>query len=162
MDLVSIFNSIRDIPYRIPLRWNEEDNCCSGKHEKLFKLLIKKDCKVRYRVCVFLWGELNLPPDLEKIPHDNDCTHTYLEINIGGDWKILDATWDKNLKRLFHINEWDGKSNTELAVKPIRIFSPEKSLEIVKNQNREIIEKDLKVNMKFYKGFNDWLEKNRK
>ena len=160
MELISLFNSIRDIPYKIPLQWGDEDNCCSGKHEKLFNLL-KKEYEVRYRVCVFLWSDLNLPSELEKIPHDNDCTHVYLEIKIDGNWKILDATWDKGLKNLFHINEWDGKFDTEIAVKPTKIFTPQKSLEIVNNQSEEGINKDLEINGKFYKGFNEWLAKNR-
>lgn len=161
MDLVSLFNSIRDIPYKIPLKWSEEDNCCSGKHEKLFNLLIKNGYDVRYRVCVFLWSSLNLPRELEKIFHENDCTHTYLEIKIGGIWKILDATWDSGLKGLFNINQWDGKSNTMIAVKPIKIFTPKKSLEIVNNQSEEVIEKDLQINGQFYKALNVWLEENR-
>ena len=161
MDLILAFNSIRDIPYKIPLSSDEVDACCSGKHEKLFKLLIDRGYKVRYRVCAFVWSSLNLPSELEKIPHDDYCTHIYLEINLGGKWEILDATWDKGLKRIFHVNEWDGKSDTEIAVKPIKIFSPQKSLKIVKDQNKEANEKDLEINGKFYKGFNEWLEKNR-
>ncbi|MFA5188126.1 MAG: hypothetical protein WC460_02045 [Patescibacteria group bacterium] len=161
MDLISLFTSIRDIPYKIPLQWNEENNCCSGKHEKLLNLLTENSYEARYRVCVFLWSELNLPAELKKIPHDDDCTHSYLEIKIDGNWKILDATWDKGLKNLFHINEWDGKSDTEIAVKPTKIFTPQKSLEIVNNQSKEVINKDLKINGKFYKGFNEWLAKNR-
>ncbi len=159
---IIIFNSIRDIPYRIPLKWKEEDNCCSGKHERLFKLLTERSYKVRHRVCVFSWSSLGLPPELEKIPHDDDCTHSYLEINIKGKWKVLDATWDKGLKNIFHVNEWDGKSGTEIAVKPIKIFSPRKSLEIINDQNKEVIEKDLKINCKFYRGFNEWLNMCRK
>jgi hypothetical protein len=162
MNLISIFESIRDIPYKIPLNWGEEDNCCSGKHEKLLNILKKKGFKVRYRVCVFFWSSLDLPTELEKIPHDDNCTHTYLEIKIGNDWKILDATWDTGLSKLFHINKWDGKSNTEIAVKPTKIFTPQKSLEIVKNQNEKLINKDLKINGEFYGCFNEWLDKNRK
>jgi len=162
MDLISIFNSIRDIPYSIPLTWEEEDNCCSGKHEKLLNLLKKEGYEVRYRVCAFLWSSLNLPPELESIPHDKDCTHTYLEININGDWKILDATWDKGVKNILQVNEWDGKSDTKIGVKSIKIFTPQKSLEIVNNQNEELINKDLEINGEFYKGFNEWLVKNRK
>lgn len=162
MNLISLFNSIRDIPYRIALNWGEESNDCGGKHEKLFNLLTKEGREARYRVCAFLWSSLNLPPELESTPHDNDCTHTYLEIKINGGWKILDATWDKGLKNLFQINEWAGKSATAIAVKPIKIFTPRKSLEIVKGQNEEVIKKDLQVNGEFYKKFNEWLEKNRK
>ena len=162
MDLISAFNSVRDIPYRIPLKWRQKDDCCSGKHKKLFNLFTRMGYPVRYRVCVFLWSNLNLPSELKKIPHDDDCTHVYLEINIKGKWKILDATWDKGLKNIFHVNEWDGKSDTEIAVKPIKIFTPQKSLKIASNQNKETIDNDLKINGDFYKSFNEWLEKMRK
>ena len=162
MDLISVFYSVRDIPYRIPLKWEDEDNCCSGKHEKLYNLLTKNGYKVRYRVCVFLWKSLDIPSDLEKIPHGEDCTHTYLEMELDGKWIVLDATWDIGLKDLFHVNFWDGKTDTKIAVKPIKIFSPQKSSDIVKSQDKEVIEKDLAINGKFYKVFNDWLERNRK
>lgn len=126
MDLISSFNSIRDIPYRIPLKWGEKDDCCSGKHEKLFNILTKEGYEVRYRVCAFLWSSLNLPKELENTPHDNECTHIYLEIKVNGKWKVLDATWDSGLRVFFHVNEWDGKSGTEVAVKPTKIFTPKK------------------------------------
>lgn len=161
MDLIFTFNSIRDIPYKILLKGGDEDNCCSGKHQKLFNLLKNEGYKVRYRVCVFLWSSLNLPSELAKVPHDDDCTHTYLEIELNNTWKILDVTWDKQLNHLFPINEWDGKSDTKIAVKPTRIFNPQKSLEIVSNQNIEKITKDLEINGEFYNRFNKWLEKNR-
>ena len=74
----------------------------------------------------------------------------------------MDATWDKGLKGLFHVNEWDGKNDTEIAVKPMRIFDPEKSLEIVERQDENLIKKDLEINGKFYKAFDEWLERNRK
>jgi len=161
MNKIEIFNKIRDIPYRIPLKWGEEDNCCSGKSEKLFDLLTKEGYEVRYRVCVFLWESIKLPEELQKISHDKDCTHTFLEIKIDGEWKVLDSSWDKGLKNLFHVNEWDGKSDTQTAVKPIKILSPEKSLEIVNEQDEEVVTKDLEINGEFYKAFNEWLEKNR-
>ena len=162
MDLISIFNSVRDIPYRIPLKWDEEDTCCTGKCKKLLKLLKEKGYEVRYRVCCFLWSSLNLSSELAKIPHDDKSTHAYLEIKIDDGWKILDATWDNKLETIFDVNEWDGKSNTEIAVKSTKIFTPQKSLEIMNNQDEEVTNKDLEINGKFYKGFNEWLDKNRK
>jgi len=162
MDLISTFESIRDIPYRIPLKRGEEDDCCMGKHERLLNLLKKDGYGVRYRVCAFLWSDLNLPPELKTVPHDEDGTHAYLEIKLGDEWKILDASWDIGLKGIFHINKWDGKSDTEIAVKPTKIFTPQKSLDIIKNQNEEEIRKELKINGEFYKGFNEWLDKHRK
>ncbi len=91
MKQVDYFYFVRDIPYKIPTSIKETDYCCSGKHEILFDLLKSLGLQARYRICLFLWSSLNLPPKLKKIPHENDCTHTYLEINIKGKWKILDA-----------------------------------------------------------------------
>ncbi len=54
MDLISIFESIRDIHYKIPLKWGEKDNCCSGKHEKLFNLLKKKKLRSKISCLCFL------------------------------------------------------------------------------------------------------------
>ncbi len=161
MDLVKTFNSVRDIPYRIPLKSGDRDDCCSGKAARLFELLTKNGYDVRYRICLFFWNSIILPKSLEKIPHENDCTHTYLEIIINGKWKVIDPTWDKGLGKILPINKWDGKANTEIAVKPVKIFSPKKSAEIVNNQTQVVIEKDLKINGKFYKAFNEWLQKNR-
>ena len=162
MNVISLFNSIRDIPYRIPLTWEDVDNCCSGKSEKLYNALKKQHVQVRYRVCVFLWSNLHLPKKIEKITHEDDCTHTFLEVKVGKYWKTLDPTWDKKLKNIFQINEWNGKSSTKIAVKPIKIFTPQKSLRIVQNQTKEVINRDLKRNGKFYKALNDWLESKRK
>jgi len=159
--LVNLFKTIRDILYKIPLDYEEEDNCCSGKSSKLFNILKINGYKVRYRVCVFLWDDLPLPEDVKKIPHDKDCTHTYVEIFLRDEWKVIDLTWDKGLKSIFHINEWDGESSTEIAVRPIKIFTPSKSLSIVSNQTKEIINDDLGRNREFYKAFNEWLNRIR-
>ncbi|MBI4174692.1 MAG: hypothetical protein HY517_03530 [Candidatus Aenigmarchaeota archaeon] len=104
---------------------------------------------------------MNIPRELKEIQHEDDCTHTYLEARIDGKWKVIDATWDIGLKGLFSINQWGDKQ--KIAVKPIKIFSPKKSLEMVKEwKKKEFLIKDLKTNGKFYKAFNEWLEKNRK
>lgn len=157
MNIIDLFNSIRDIPYRIPLKWGEQDDCCSGKHNRLRKALVGKGYEVRYIVCVFLWSDLNLPKELEEIPHENDCTHVYLEVLLNNKWVILDATWDKGLEKVLAVNEWDGKSDTVIAVKPTQTFSPEKSARIMADQNEDVINKDLEKNGKFYEAFNNWL-----
>jgi hypothetical protein len=162
MDPIKAFEKVRDIPYSIPLSYDEDDDCCSGKSAKLLGLLTAQGCKVRYRVCVFFWNTLPLPKAVSGVPHDADCTHTYLEINIEGKWRVLDATWDKDLKSTFHVNKWDGKSDTQMAVTPTKIFAPTKSLSIVKKQDRKTIEDDLSRNRDFYLAFNEWLNETRK
>jgi hypothetical protein len=157
MDLISLFNSIRDIPYKIPLKWGEQDYCCSGKHIRLLSALLRNGYQARYRVCVFFWSDLNLPKDLEKVSHDDDSTHVWVELFLNNKWVTVDATWDEGLKEIFTVNDWDGKSNTVIAVKPRKIFSPEKSAEIMADQNKEVIDRDLEKNGKFYEAFNNWL-----
>lgn len=163
MNLVAEFKKIRDIPYKIPLSLKEQDNCCSGKAEQLYKIFKQGGYEIRYRVCTFRLSDLNLPKEIQEIPHDDESSHIYLETKINGEWKIIDATRDKGLKGVFNINEWDGKSDTEIAVPVIECLSPEKSLEYIKQASTpETIISDLKVNGEFYKAFNEWLEKERK
>jgi hypothetical protein len=158
---ISAFKTVRDMPYRIPLALDEEDSCCNGKHRILKNLLIEQGFKVRYRICTFRWSSINLPEKVSNVPHDDNCAHLYLEVMINGRWVIVDATWDGGLKDIFHINEWDGKQNTEIAVKSISIFSPKESAEIMKNDDEEEILSDLQINVEFYRAFNRWLEENR-
>lgn len=159
--LQKVFIEIRDIPYSIPLSYGAEDRCCTGKHKKLFEILKKDGHDVRWRVCTFKWSDMSLPENLMAIPHDDNSTHAYLEIMIDGDWKKVDATWDKQLKNILPVNGWDGMSDTKIAVPVISTHSPEESLSIMKNENKEILEADLKINGSFYQAFNNWLEEIR-
>jgi len=160
--LVIIFNSIRDIPYRIPLSLNEPDQCCTGKCQLLKQKLTQAGYQVRYRVCTFSWNSLDLPPSILNIPNRDLATHVYLEILLKHIWVTLDPSWDAGLKDIFPINEWDGFSNTELAVPLTQIFYPAKSAEIMRRYNDQAILKDLKINRQFYQAFNEYLEKERK
>lgn len=163
MNIIEEFKKVRDIPYRIPLSLEEPDECCSGKADRLFKIFQKGGYDVRYRLCTFRWSDLGLPKKIQDLSHDDESSHTYLEINIDGEWKIVDATWDKGLKDLFVVNEWDGKSDTEIAVPCVECLSPEKSLGYIKHiSTPEAIKSDLKVNGDFYRAFNEWLENYRK
>ena len=163
MNIIKEFKKVRDISFRIPLSLEEPDECCSGKADILFKIFKKGGYDVRYRLCTFRWSDLNLPKEIKNIPHDDESSHTYLEIRIDREWKIIDATWDRKLKGIFNINEWDGKSDTEIAVPVIECLSPEKSLRYIKHiSTPEVIITDLKVNGEFYKAFNEWLEMKRK
>lgn len=163
MNIIEEFKKVRDIPYRIPLSLEESDECCTGKAHILFKELKKGGYNVRYRLCTFKWSSLNLPKELRDTLHNDDSSHTYLEIEINGEWKIIDATWDKGLENLFVVNEWDGKSDTKIAVPFIECLSSEKSLEYIKHiSTSEAIKSDLKVNGNFYKAFNEWLDNYRR
>jgi hypothetical protein len=163
MTIIEAFKTVRDMPYRIPLTSKEEDVCCNGKHKLLKDLLEKQGLEVRYRVCTFLWSSIALPEKVSSLQHDDNSTHVWLEVFINEEWIIVDATWDIGLKNIFHVNEWDGKSNTKPAVKPIEIFSPQKSVDIMNTKYDGDTLNDLKIDIdgEFNKAFNDWLEEQR-
>ncbi len=162
MKIIKIFNSIRDIPYKIPLSFADKSVDCDKKHRKLYKSLEKEGIKVRFRVCVFLWSDLSIPKYILKIPHQDKCEHLYIEAFVNKKWITLDATWDIGLKNIFDVNIWDGKSNTNIGVKPIEIYKPQKNKKLLHNQTKENFLKDIRDSGKFYKTFNKWLETERK
>lgn len=152
------FAEIRDIPYRIPLAVEEEDYCCSGKHIKLKQFFEENGFKARYRVCSFRWSDLDLPTEVARTPHEDDSTHVFLEVMIGDSWKIIDATWDRGLSAIFHVNDWDGESDTEIAVPAIEIYDTKRSDLLMTSEDNKAVEEDLIKNGKFYGAFNNWLE----
>lgn len=161
-DITKEFNEVRDTPFRIALSLQESADDCLGKANRLFKIFKKYGYDVRYRVCKIKWSSISLPEKVSKMPHDDNCSHTYLEVKINGQWKIIDATWDKGLKNLFSINEWGGKWNNKFAIPCLECFSPEESLEYIKRiTTDEAIALDLKENGTFYKAMNEWLEECR-
>jgi hypothetical protein len=158
MDLIEIFNSIRDIPYHCPESAEDLNHSCWGKHRILYHRLMKAGHKVRYRVCEFKWSELKFPKELvDKAPTDSDL-HLYLEIELGEKWIKLDCSNDKSLGKY---NKWDGKSDTELQVKCKKILSPEESA-IAEEDNKKNHNKIVEEQQEFYCAINKFLSKIRR
>ncbi len=163
MDTVLSFREIRDIPYRIPLAVAEPDDCCSGKAKRLLEALKAAGVEARYRVVTFRWSDVKLPESVAAVPHEDESTHVYLEVKVGDAWKIVDPTWDSGLRSIFAVNDWDGVSDTTIAVPVRETYSLEKSAEIMdKAGDADEIRADLEKNGAFYRAFNEWLESVRK
>jgi hypothetical protein len=162
-NLIQEFYRIREIPYRIPLSLEEEDQCCSWKAKQLFVVCDHLGIPCRYRVCEFLWSDLPLPKEVASIAHDNLCTHVFLEIQIGDERIYVDPTRDSWLKNVFHIHERDWISSTYFAVKPIRFYDLPTSHEIMTwaNIDQETVD-DLVKHAPFYKALNNWFVSIRK
>lgn len=158
MNRVQLFNSIRDIPYRIPLNSSEEDRCCNGKVKQLKKLLEAEGYQARYRVCEFKWSDMLLPLFVTAIPHEDFSTHVYLEVFINGKWVVVDPTWDIQIKSILPVNEWDGITDTQIAVTPLKIYSLKKSKKIMERGELEQPDKYWVEDLEFCKSFNQWLE----
>jgi len=162
MNIANLFSQIRDVPYRIPLSRNDADDCYNGKAIRLKKLLEENGYEARYVVCEFRWSDLDLPKEILDIPHQDLSTHVYLELKIDEKWVILDPSWDSGLRNILPVNDWDGRSDTTIAVKPTETYSLEKSAEIMIDEGNEELEEELKASGEFFKAFNEYLEKNRK
>ena len=162
-EIIQLFTQIRDIPYRIPLSKKEADDCCNGKAIRLKKALEEIGYECRYRVCEFRWSDLDLPKELLEIPHQDLSTHVYLEVNIDDKWVNVDPSWDSELKAILPVNDWDGKSDTIIAVKPLKLYSLEESAEIMaESEKGQGLEGELGVSGEFFKAFNEYLENNRR
>jgi hypothetical protein len=173
VDAVSYFTYVRDIPFKLPLAVGDSDYDCWGKHVVLRTLLSSLGFKVRYALCRFSWNSLAIPESLKEIPHE-DVTHIYLEVYDKGQarWMTVDATWDKGLASKLPVSEWDGRSDTMVAVKPIESLKPIESQEEFDKWSVDgemagpsmdkwlslPVDSPLKVNGKFYEALNKWLE----
>jgi hypothetical protein len=154
VDAVGYFTFVRDVPLRFALSADEPDCSCVGKHVVLKTLLSSLGFKVRYGLCRFLWSSLDMPESLKQIPHEDRTVHVYLEVynKKQARWMTVDATWDKGLASKLPVSEWDGRSDTTLAVKPTE------SLKTIESQ--EEFDKIFADNHdgKFAEALNKWLE----
>lgn len=108
-----------------------------------------------------MWSDQKIPKEILAIPHDDKCEHLYLEILLNDEWVTLDATWDQKLKKVMPTSEWDGKTNTKLAVTPIEIYPPDEGRKVVHSASEEAFLEDIRKSGKFYEALNNWLEENR-
>jgi arylamine N-acetyltransferase len=159
VDSISYFTFVRDIPFRLPLSIDEPAPYCVDKHVVLKTLLSSLGFKVRYALCRWLWSSLDMPESLKEIPHEDHAVHVYLEVynKEKARWMTVDATWDKGLAPKLPVSEWDGRSDTIIAVKPVESLKPiEIQEEFDKLKPR--IQQAIKVNGKFFEALNKWME----
>jgi hypothetical protein len=156
--LIKIFEEFRDIPLRAPESINNMDNRCWGKHRKLYKKLQRKNFRVRYKVCKFLWSEQKIPRIITSlVPMDED-KHLFLEVLINNKWIIVDCSNDSKLPEY---NTWDGKGNCQIGVKYTAILSVEESKKTEEKENKEY-DIMLPKYISFHKELNKFLEGARK
>ena len=167
---ISLFQKIRNIPYAVipeiihPQRYIEilkiNRGSCSPKHFLLADLLERLGLICFYSVWQFLWKDLPIdwPPELEKLAaHLPINTHLALRVEIEGNFVLVDATLDPELKSLgLPINEWDGKSDTLLPIQPLG------EEEWHSRSERELMIPSFDENsLVFYQKLNSWLEEIR-
>ena len=130
---VAIYYKIRDIPYAtIPELRNPEryldilklnEGSCMPKHLLLCNMYQMIGLELLYVVYPFKWNEFGFlyPTELRKLADDMPIgNHLACKVDIGGKLTLVDASLDTGLENLgLPVNkEWDGLSDTLLAVKP--------------------------------------------
>lgn len=161
MNIIKKFEEIRDIPFRLPLSVDETLCNCLWKAIMLKRILTDNWYFSRYRVCEFNRSDLSIPQDILIKHWISISEHVYLEMHMKWLRINLDPTWDKALSSIFTISNWNWWNSTELAVKPIKIYSENESSEIMKSIDEYAIEKDIETNYEFYSDLNDYLDSKR-
>jgi len=133
---ISIFQHIRDIPYSLgvpmtdPVTGPEQmlklgKGYCGPKHYLLAEMYRRLGNEVVFATFPFLWNDPDLayPVELRALANGLPVGHHLAcRVRINKRWVLVDATWDRPLKRAgFPVNEhWDGRSDTLCAVTPLR------------------------------------------
>jgi hypothetical protein len=134
--LISVFEHVRDIPYSLTVPMTDPATApaqilelgkgsCGPKHYLLAEMYRKLGFDVVYATFSFLWDDpdLQYPPELRRLATGLPVSyHLACRVKITNRWVLVDATWDRLLKPAgFPVNEqWDGRSDTRCAVKPLR------------------------------------------
>ena len=133
--LISIFDHIRDIPYSLAVPMTDPGTSpekmlelgrgyCGPKHYLLAELYRRLGYEVVFATFPFLWNDpdIRYPEELRRLAAAQPVAHHLAcRVSIDDRWVLVDATWDRPLKRAgFPVNEhWDGRSDTKCAVKPL-------------------------------------------
>jgi hypothetical protein len=152
----NLFNTVRDIPYRIPLKLDDPNNSCHGKSILLHNLLKSYNYNSRIMLCTFKWSDLRIDDSCKKLIVKDVEHHYFVELNLDSRWIKLDTTIDSGLGKKLPINDWDGKSDTKIAVVPIKFLSEEESSKILKSsESIDYFTGKIKSNGQLYKRLNE-------
>ncbi len=177
MDLITSFQTVRDIPFG-PLPGDREDDrvarmlrgnkgSCTAKHYYLCDLLESEGMSTLLVTYPFRWKELDINYPRTLLEHAERMPlayHLACKANISGGWVLLDATWDPPLEKLgFNVNDWDGSSDTTLAVRPLDEVVHEtrkQRIEYIRN-NRCYGQEQLQTTLEFHRLLDSWLQSAR-
>ncbi|MFB6191616.1 MAG: hypothetical protein ABEJ64_04260 [Candidatus Nanohaloarchaea archaeon] len=125
--VVELYEKAQQVPYacledRDPGRLFETGRgSCLEKNAWLGERYEELGIPVRYRLVEFDWRDLPLPEEVLELRDDYTGEHLVLEIERGGEWLTVDASWDPGLEDAgFPVTgDWDGRSDTGVAVEPL-------------------------------------------
>jgi|WetSurMetagenome_2_1015567.scaffolds.fasta_scaffold834809_2 hypothetical protein len=166
--IIDLYNKVQKIPYycfkeRDPdLLLEKNRGSCVEKNLFLGKEFKKLGISVKYVLIKFNWNDLPIPEKIIKKLQTGgfrnffSTWHLALKIKIDRKWVFVDATWDPELEKAGFpvVMNWDGKSDTKLAV------IPKKIIELMIKPPKIFIKK--LGSEEFFEALNKWLELQRK
>lgn len=167
--IVALAEKVRDIPYGVigsrepQTVYENHKGTCSGKHGLLKELYHELGIQTQDYIAMHRFKDLSVsyPQSLKIILERSNILdpHNFFKIQINRRWILVDITWDKPLKRLgFTVNEnWDGKTDMQITVKPFEIIQTDNSLKIKEEKLSTLsisVQEDRKL---FLKELSSWL-----
>jgi len=132
--LVRLFRRVQNIPYFLfrhrdsKKLFSLNKGCCAEKAIWLGNKLKETNIPVKYYRIEFKWEDLPIPKEIIKLGKKGPAHHLALKAKVNNKWIWIDPTWDPGLEKGgFPVTKnWNGKTNTKLAVKPLKIekFEP--------------------------------------
>ena len=133
-ELIRLFKRVQNIPYFLfghrdsKKLFKLKKGCCAEKAIWLGTKLKEMDIPVKYYRIEFKWEDLPIPKEIIKLKKKGLARHLALKAKVNNKWIWIDPTWDPGLEKGgFPVTKnWKGKTNTKLAVKPLKIekFEP--------------------------------------
>jgi hypothetical protein len=172
---VELFRRVRDIRYgtigsRDPLDvFRKHRGTCSGKHLLLAALfrsmgLVVKDMVVFHRF-VNLPRNVEYPGRLWKLLSEGDGVpdyHNFIRVRQQEKWVTIDATFDEGLRECLVVNDWDGRTDTELSVASIRMWEVENPIEFKERKLGALSPGVRSRREEFLEAFSAWLDSLRR
>lgn len=159
---ISVFRLVRDIPYKVTLTQSLQDYCCSTKSMLLASLLEKEGLRTKQVICTFDWKDTPLPQEIVSLPYQvEETTHQFTQVYIPetSRWVNCDPTWDRLLEKAgFKISEWDGVTDTILAVSPKHILSEQEYSALwVRYSEQSEVDAYYDYHRDFFTAMNRWI-----
>jgi hypothetical protein len=168
--IITVYRKIRDIPYgvinsRDPLKvLAANKGTCSGKHLLLAGLYRAMGLEVRDMVAFHKYQglprKIRYPEKLRLLLQRGDGIpdyHNFIKLSVGARWATLDATFEGELRNCFVVNQWDGRGDTKLSVKPIMIWEVEDPVGFKLARLAEMPSEIQSCRKEFLEAFSDWL-----
>jgi len=164
---ISIFETVRDFVYQIncvsePEKLLEiKEWYCTSKHRLLKEIYDKLWYQTQLCFIPFSFNMIYLPDNLKNRWYANKkWYHTFLQIFIDGEWFDIDATFNKELKNIYTVNEnRDWVSTQKIICNYDKVFIPksldeEREIKKSLSDSGETTDKDYE----WIKKYNNWIK----